>query len=227
MFRLYYICSIVFYCMLVNLFLKGLLTGLLVSLPIGPMAVLVIQRTANRDFKSGIFTGLGVALTDSIWALIAGFSVSYIIAFLRHYQSVIQIIGAIGLFSLGLYIFFSNPLKSMKRFKRKKTSLSKCLFSAMAIAFSNPIMILTYIVVFAGANIFFDIYHLESPFVFVTGFLMGAMSWWLVISYFINRFRHHFNLRVLWWFNKISGSFIMTFVAILVITVFIKGNPSI
>lgn len=213
--------------MVVNLLIKGLLTGMLVSLPIGPMAVLVIQRTANRDFKSGVYSGLGIALTDSIWALIAGFSVSYIINFLRHHQSIIQLIGAVALFSLGLYIFFSNPLVAVRKYKRKGTSPSRCLFSAMAIAFSNPIMILTYIIVFASTKIVFDIYHLGSPFIFVAGFLMGAMTWWTLISYLIDKFRHHFSLVVLWWFNKISGTFIMAFVVVLVITVLIRGNPSI
>ena len=44
--------------MVFDLFLKGLLTGFLVSLPVGPLGILVIQRTANRNFKSGFYSGL-------------------------------------------------------------------------------------------------------------------------------------------------------------------------
>jgi len=89
------------------------------------------------------------------------------------------------------------------------------------------LMILAYIVVFASANIIFDIHHLFSPFAFVSGFLIGAMTWWVTISYLINRFRHHFNLRILWWFNKIAGVFIMLFVVVTIMIFIIKGNPSI
>lgn len=213
--------------MLTDLFFRGLITGFIVSLPIGPMGIMVIQRTVNRDFKSGMYAGMGVAITDSIWALIAGFSVTYIIAFLRDHQSAIQIIGAIAVFSLGLYIFNSNPVKAIRKNKIKATRPVMYLISSMAIAFSNPVMILAYIVVFASANIIFDIHHLFSPFVFVSGFLLGAMVWWVTISYVINRFRHHFNLRLLWWFNKIAGAFIMLFVVVTIVILIIRGNPAI
>lgn len=213
--------------MLFELLRKGLIIGLLVSLPLGPLAVLVIQRTANRNFKSGFYTGLGVAFADSIWALIAGFSVSYIITFLRQHQTSIQIIGAFVLMLLGLYIFNSHPLTALKKFKRKGTSPMQCFGSAMLIAFSNPMIVLAYIAVFASAKVVFEIHHLASPLVFTTGFMLGASSWWLVVTYSISRFRHHFNLRILWWFNKLSGAAIILFVLVSTIIVLIKGNPSI
>lgn len=213
--------------MLLHLFIKGLITGILVSLPLGPMAILVIQRTANRDFKSGFYTGFGIATTDSIWALLAGFSVSYIISFLREHQSVIQIIGAIVLFILGLHIFNSHPINAIRKYKRKGTSPLQCYASAVLIAISNPSVVLAYIAVFAGTNVIFNVHHLASPFIFTAGFLIGSLSWWLVIASTVNRFRHHFNLRILWWFNKISGALVMLFVIVSTILVLIKGNPQI
>lgn len=213
--------------MLLQLFIKGFITGLLVSLPLGPMAILVIQRTANRDFKSGFYSGLGLATTDSFWALIAGFSVSYIISFLREHQSIIQIIGAVVLFILGLYIFNSHPLDAIKKYKRKGTSPFQCFASTFLIALSNPLVILAYIAVFAGTNVVFDVHHLASPFIFTFGFLLGAFSWWLIIVTTVNHFRHHLNLRILWWFNKISGSMVMLFVLVSTILVLIHGNPQI
>jgi threonine/homoserine/homoserine lactone efflux protein len=213
--------------MFVDLYFKGLLTGLILSLPFGPMGILVIQRTANRDFKSGYFSAMGVAITDSTWALIAGFSVSYIITFLREHQTVIQLIGASAVFLLGLYIFNSHPLKAIRKNRIKATSPTRYFFASIAFALSNPAMVLAYIVVFAGFNIVFDIYHLSSPIFFIAGFLTGAMSWWTLIVYLVDRFRHHFNLHILWWFNKIAGIFIMLFVVVSMIWVLTKGNPAI
>jgi threonine/homoserine/homoserine lactone efflux protein len=213
--------------MLLELFCKGLLTGLLVSLPLGPMAVLVIQRTANQDFKSGFYTSLGVALTDTFWALIAGFSVSYIIGFLREYQSILQLLGAVVLFLLGFYIFRSHPVHAIRKYKSEGTSPLKCFFSAVVIALSNPLVILAYIAVFASTNVVFNIHHWPSPLVFITGFLFGSLTWWLIITTVINFFRHHFNLRILWWFNKISGALIMLFVIASTILIILNGSPSI
>jgi threonine/homoserine/homoserine lactone efflux protein len=212
--------------MFIGLFLKGLLTGFLVSLPIGPMAVLVIQRTVNRNLKSGIFSGLGVASTDSIWIILAGFSVSYIITFLETYQIYFQIFGAILLFLLGLNIFFSHPIKSLKEFKRKGTNAFQCYITGMALSFSNPLTVLAYIALLASTHIVFSISDILEPISFVSGFFAGATCWWLLLTNMVNLFRHRFNLRVLWWFNKISGAMIMIFILATTAYFLIKGNPT-
>jgi threonine/homoserine/homoserine lactone efflux protein len=211
--------------MAIGLIFKGLLTGFLVSLPMGPLAVLVIQRTANRNFKSGFITGLGVATTDSIWAILAGFSISFIITFLQQHQSIIQIIGALLLTVLGLKIFLSHPINSLKKFRRKGSTPIQDYFTGMGVAFSNPLNVLAYIAIFASAKIVFNIQFISEPFLFIIGFFVGASTWWLTITSLINRFRHKFNLRVLWWFNKISGGLIILFVVITTAYVLINGNP--
>ncbi|MCF8363516.1 MAG: LysE family transporter, partial [Prolixibacteraceae bacterium] len=208
-------------------FFKGLLVGLIASSPFGAMAVLVVQRTANRNLKSGFYTGLGIAITDTIWALIAGFSVSFVIEFLREHQMIIQVIGALVLLALGIHIFMSHPLKTIKRYKQKGTSPLQCMFSSMLIALSNPLVVLAYIAVFASVNIIFNIHHLWSPTVFAFAFFIGAVTWWLFLTNLVNYFRHHFNLRILWWFNKISGVAIMIFVLVSTIIVLVSGSPKI
>ena len=210
--------------MLLHLFGQGMIMGLLVSLPLGPMAVLVIQRTANRDFRSGFYTGMGIATSDTLWALLAGFSVSFLISFLEEHQVTIQITGAIILFLLGFYIFKSHPLEALRKFKRKGTNPLQCYFSATLISLSNPLVVLAYIAVFASLNLVFNIHHLLTPISFSTGFFLGAMIWWSTITIVVTRFKHHFNLRILWWFNKISGVAIMLFIVVTTIVVLIKGN---
>jgi threonine/homoserine/homoserine lactone efflux protein len=211
--------------MFIGLFFKGLLTGFLVSFPVGPMGILVIQRTANRNFKSGFYSGLGIATTDLIWIILAGFSVSYIISFIETYQTIIQIIGAFLLFLLGLNIFFSHPIKSLKAFKRKGTNPFQSYITGMVLSFSNPLTVLAYIALLASTHIVFSITNIFEPISFVSGFFVGASCWWLFLTTVINLFRHRFNLRLLWWLNKISGSIIMLLVLVTTIYILIHGNP--
>jgi threonine/homoserine/homoserine lactone efflux protein len=213
--------------MLVDLLLKGLLIGFMVSLPIGPMGILVIQRTANANFKSGFFAGVGVALSDIVWASLAGFSVSFIISYIRTYQSYVQIFGGIVLLILGLSIFFSHPANEIEKYKRKGTNAFQSFITSLLIALSNPTVALTYIAIFAGTN---TVLTLENPFEFISfigGFFLGALGWWTVLSFVIDHFRHHLNLRILWWFNKISGSLIILLVVVSAIIILVKGNPTI
>jgi threonine/homoserine/homoserine lactone efflux protein len=214
-----------FFSMIIQLLLKGLLLGLLVSLPLGPLGILIVQRTANRDFRSGFYTAMGVATADTLWAILAGFSVAFLISFLREHQLIIQVIGSVVLFLLGLYIFRSHPIQALRKFKRKGSSPLQCYVSALVLTMSNPLIIVAYIAIFASANLVFDIHHLLPPLAFSFGFFLGAMSWWSIIITTINFLRHHFNLRILWWFNKVSGALIMTFILITTVVILIRGNP--
>jgi threonine/homoserine/homoserine lactone efflux protein len=210
-----------------DLIIKGYIMGFLISLPIGPIAILIIQRTANKSFKSGIYTALGAVTADTIYALVAGFSLSYIITFLREYQTILQIIGAAVLFFLGFYIFRVHPLNEMKDYKRKGNNYFQCYGTALLFTLSNPLIVLAYIAVFAGTGVVFNIKEIFETFFFIAGFSSGALSWWLILTSTINYFRHRFNLRILWWFNKISGTIIMIFVFVTTIFALLKGTPKI
>jgi threonine/homoserine/homoserine lactone efflux protein len=43
---------------------KGFILGLLVSIPLGPVGALCIQRTISKGYKAGLLGGLGAASVD-------------------------------------------------------------------------------------------------------------------------------------------------------------------
>ena len=71
--HLCYFCS-----MFLSLFIKGIIIGLAVSVPLGPIGILIIQRTVNKDRTSGFLSGMGASISDAIYAVVAGFSLTYI-----------------------------------------------------------------------------------------------------------------------------------------------------
>lgn len=77
--------------------LSGLLVGILISAPMGPIGVLVIQRTLTKGRWPGFFTGLGAGLSDIIYCLLTGLGLSLVIDFIERNQNVLQIIGSIFL----------------------------------------------------------------------------------------------------------------------------------
>ena len=52
--------------------LKGIIIGICVSAPVGPIGILCIQRTLTKGKKVGIITGLGATFSDLFYAMIAG-----------------------------------------------------------------------------------------------------------------------------------------------------------
>ena len=61
-----------------EIILKGIIIGVVVSAPMGPVGVLCIQRTLNKGRWYGFVTGIGASISDIIYALLTGYGMSFI-----------------------------------------------------------------------------------------------------------------------------------------------------
>ena len=73
---------------IVDLF-KAFLVGFAASVPVGPVAILVVQKTLSKGYKAGFVTGLGASVVDTIFAVIAMFALAIAQKFLDEHQVVI------------------------------------------------------------------------------------------------------------------------------------------
>jgi len=198
--------------MYLSLFIKGIVMGLAVSVPLGPIGVLIVQRTLNKNRYSGFFSGMGASISDTLYAILAGFSVSYIIDFIRDHALIFHIIGGLVILLLGVHIFFKNPRQDMNKYRTKGNSYLQDMFSTFLITFPNPMVVFVFLAVFAGSGVVFQLDHPSQAFFMILGVFIGANMWWFSLTSIINAFRHRFNLRAIWWFNKISGGVLMLLV---------------
>ena len=90
---------------LLKILFGGLCVGLASSVTVGPVAVLCIQRTLSKGYFSGLFSGLGVALADTLMAILA-FSVYALLKnYIDAYSTIIQLIGGCFVVIVGILIF--------------------------------------------------------------------------------------------------------------------------
>lgn len=191
---------------------KGFLLGLFVSMPLGPLAVLCIQRTLNKGRWHGFATGVGIAFSDMVYALIAGLGMSFVIAFVTHQQHIIQLIGSCVICLFGVYIFRSNPVKKIAPVSSPQNYFQDFI-TAFFITISNPMILFLFIGLYARFNfIHTDENNHFAVFKTILGVLfifIGALTWWFSLVSIINLFRHKFNVRSLWIINKVMGSIII------------------
>lgn len=201
--------------------IKGILVGLVVSIPLGPMGVLCLQRTLNKGKSSGFSSGMGVATADAIFALIAGLGISFIIHFLSEQQLIIKIIGGLIIAFIGLKIFIANPVKQLKKHRKEGKNLFEDFFSILFMALSNPFTIFLYIAIFAGLNLHDVSSGYSSALLVVAGVFMGASLSWFTISTVVNHFRANIRLRRLMWINRIAGITIILFGVFAICSLFV------
>ncbi|NJO89679.1 MAG: LysE family transporter [Chloroflexia bacterium] len=198
---------------------NGLGFGVMVSAPLGPLGVLCIQRTINKGFLSGFVSGFGAAMADIIYASIAGFGISIIADFLEAQQLIIRALGGIILIILGYMIFMSNPVNQLRRHKSKKSSYLGDFVSSFFITITNPLTVVVFGVAFTSVGLN-EGNSLQSVVLILTGVFVGALFWWIGLTFLVNIFRSKIRLRNLWWINKITGVMVAIFGLAVFISIF-------
>ena len=192
-------------------FLEGFIIGILVSIPLGPLGILCIKRTVNKTWKSGFISGLGVATSDTFYAIVAGFSLTIIINFIRQYEIWFKVLGASMVILLGLYIFLSNPAKDIQKFKRKGTSYLQDYVTAVLLTLSNPLAVFVFLAIFTSYSVVLKMSNLLDAFLIIGGIYLGASTWWFGLTGTAYLFKHKLTINTIWWANKIIGFAVILF----------------
>jgi len=194
---------------------RGVAIGVLVSAPMGPVGILCIQKTLDKGRHAGFYTGVGAALSDLFYCLLTGFGLSFIEEFINRNQSIIQLIGSLVLIGFGVYLFKKNPARQLKKSSMPSgSSVKKDILGGFLFTFSNPLILFLIIGLFARFNFAMPearFYHTIVGYLFILG---GALSWWWIVTYFVDKVRAHFNIRSMWLINRIIGTIIFIFAVV-------------
>jgi threonine/homoserine/homoserine lactone efflux protein len=189
--------------------IRGLLIGLSIAAPVGPIGVLCIQRTMNKGQFYGLLSGLGAATADGTYGFIAGFGLTLISNFLVSEQFWIHLVGGIFLLYLGIKTLLSKPAE--KAATVKSENLLAAYSSTLLLTLTNPLTILSFVAIFAGVGIGGANRSYASATMLVFGVFLGSALWWVILSSGISIVRTKLNSRALLWVNRISGAIILAF----------------
>lgn len=203
--------------------IKGVLFGLLASVPVGPVAVLCIQRTLNKGRLSGFISGLGAAIADLLYTLLATFGIKFIINWIDEFQKWIKLFGSIVLIIMGVRLIPINPSKQFRKLKKSQSTKGYIgdFISTFGLTLSNPILFILY-AGFLGA-FFIDSASLEiwQIFVFLISVFIGACIWWGALTLIVSLFRHKIKLRNILIINRIAGVLIIIFAIVVLVMLFL------
>ena len=204
----------------IEILLKGIILGLIVSMPPGPIGIVLINRTIKRGLLSGFVSGLGLATADTLLAVLAGLGFTVIISFIKEERFIITIIAGLVIIGVGLKVFLSNPVKDMRNKEKSEKSLWRDFYSVFVLSISNPYTIFIFVAFFSGVNIAGNVRPELLPFFLIPGVFLGAICWWFFLSYFFSRFKKNIRLRAIVRINKVAGIVIIVIGVILLLSVF-------
>ncbi len=204
----------------IEILLKGIVLGLTVSMPLGPIGIILINRTIKRGIFSGFFSGLGLATADTLLALLAGIGFAVIVSFINKERFILSLIAGLIIIGVGLKIFLSNPVKDIRNKELANKSLWRDFYSVFVLSLSSPYTIFIFVAFFSGVHINGNVKPELVPFFLIPGVFVGAISWWFFLSYFVSRFKKRIRLRLIVRINKVAGIVVIVIGVIVLLSVF-------
>ncbi len=175
----------------------------------GPIGILCIQRTLNKGRNSGFFTGVGAAASDLFYCLLVGLGISLVTDFIAAHVNELQITGSVILIVYALYMIFHNPVSQIKENIDQRDDYVRDTATGFLFTLSNPLIMFLIIPLFARFGFplpEYKFYHIILGYAFI---VLGALIWWAVITFFVDKVRTHFNIRSMWLINRIIGIIII------------------
>ncbi len=189
--------------------LKGIFIGFLISMPVGPIAMLCIQRTLNKGRIHGIVSGLGAATADAFYGFIAASGLTFILNFIIKEQLWLRLVGGLFICYMGVRLFRSRPVQ--RNALGNGTSYFRNYVSAFILTLTNPGAFLIFAAVFAGLGVVTTNVPYSLIGVLVGGVFIGAGLWWFILNSITSIFLKKMDFAKLTWLNKISGIVITGF----------------
>jgi threonine/homoserine/homoserine lactone efflux protein len=200
---------------------SGVIIGLIVAVPIGPVNLICIRRTLAFGPLNGFMSGLGASVGDTVFAIVTGFSLTVVAQLIKGFSSWIELAGGAMLVYFGIHTFFAKVVARLEDKDAKEqgaSTLLRAMASTFALTITNPATLLGFAALFAGfGGLAGGHPNIMSAAFVVIGVAAGSTLWWLVLTTVVGLFHASISNRVMSIINRISGFAIAGFgVAVLI-----------
>ncbi len=148
---------------------KGLWLGFCIAAPVGPIGTLVLKKSLRWGFRTGVICGMGAALADLCYGLVASAGVRLTSAYSRPFA----VVGGLLLLWLAWKSWQDAPAQEATNVAEQRWVRN--MTTTFLLTLSNPMTILSFAALIASSGS-------EAPECFVAGIFAGSMLWWITLS---------------------------------------------
>lgn len=190
------------------LLFKGMVLGLAVAAPVGPIGSLCINRTVERGFWPGVACGFGAALADAVFAAVAAAGFAAASHILDEFSVPLQIVGGALILAIGL-----RTVKAPAAGRVASVDALDILHTTIGtffITITNPATILGFAALFAAVGLA-DASDWWEPTALVLGVFLGSLAWWFILCGMVNWLHRKLPDRFAVWAARTSAAVLIAF----------------
>lgn len=189
-----------------TVFLKGVLVGFAMAVPIGPIGILCIRRTLTEGRLRGLIIGLGAATGDLIYGCVASFGLTVVSTALFSQRIWMRLVGGTLLVFLGVRIYRAHPVNPDLPMNRN--GFLRSYLTIVFLTLTNPLTIFGFIAAFALLGLGNGLGY-SSATALGVGVSIGSCLWFLSLNSGVMLFRKKLNMAGLRWVNRVAGILIV------------------
>jgi threonine/homoserine/homoserine lactone efflux protein len=219
-----------------QLIASGLIIGVLIAAPVGPVNIVCIQRTLERGFWGGFAAGIGAVLGDGIIAAIAALGITAISGIMSDHKQEIQLVGGLIMIAFGIRLFMAKPKlvpqtrTSLAQLRRIVDTVPESLRPALRfqiwrilphagvipqtffLTITNPGAILGLFAILGGlSSVMGGFRGYFQVMTLVISIMCGSLLWWAGLSRLIDRLRGKITESRLKIINQVAGVVLLAF----------------
>jgi threonine/homoserine/homoserine lactone efflux protein len=216
---------------------SGLIIGVLIAAPVGPVNIVCIQRTLERGFWGGFAAGVGAVLADGLIAAVAAFGVTAISGVMSNYKHEIQLIGGAIMIAFGARLYLATPKLATHPTRTSFTQLRRIVDwvpetlrpalrfqiwrilphagvipQTFFLTITNPGAILgLFAIVTALGSVMGGLDTYVEALTLVVSVMVGSLLWWAVLARLIEKLRGRITEGRLKLINQVAGVVLFAF----------------
>ncbi len=190
--------------------LKGIIIGLLIALPSGPVGFICLRRIFTYGKKVGLVSGIAGSLGDGIYAFIAALGLGSLVQSVTGAELWVRLIGGAFLIFFGIKIYSSKPV-NLELADIGKHNLWASFSSALILTLANPSIVFSYAALFAGLGLLPGADHYLFAAALSSGIFLGACATWFLISRLETQMRQRLTSGGMRWIDMAVGCLVFGF----------------
>lgn len=200
----------------VLLFLKSILAGFIVAVPIGAIGAMCLRRALQGRWAMGLVTGFGAALADAVLATAAMFGLTLLTRYILDNQRPVLLIGGVFLILIGIRMIHKRHPHLEPEEPTENAQNWHLFTGAFATGFAltiiNPATLLAFVGVFAGLGLFAEQPEsLLRDWIVIVGAFSGSALWWVTLTLTALAVRRHLSVEFIAVTNVILGLVVVGF----------------
>lgn len=179
---------------------RGIVLGVIIAAPVGPIGLLCIRRTIERGITAGFATGVGAAFADGLFSALAAFGVTVVMDAITGHMVALRLVGGAFLIAVAVHSFLRDP-KPLAAVP-EAGNLYAATASGFGLTVTNPVTILgiaTVVVGFGGTD------DTAGAATLVAGIFLGSLAWWGILCGGVSLVRSRVTASTVHWINMGTG----------------------